>query len=85
MNKNALFIGIIAIGVILFVYNQENPQVRKPISNPLLTEFNGVHDFAAIKPGHIKRATRYVLESADRMLDDILPVSYTHLTLPTKA
>ena len=72
MNKNVLFIGIIAIGVILFVYNQENPQVRKPISNPLLTEFNGVHDFAAIKPGHIKRATRYVLESADRMLDDIL-------------
>ena len=72
MNKNTLYISIISIAVILFMFNMENPTVRKPISNPLLVDFNGVHDFAKLKPGHIKRATRYALESTDMILNEIL-------------
>ena len=75
MNKNTIFIGIISIAVVLFMYNKENPKIRKPINNPLLVDFNDVHDFSALKPGHIKRATTYALESTDMILAEILAVA----------
>jgi len=57
------------------MYNKENPKIRKPINNPLLVDFNDVHDFSALKPGHIKRATTYALESTDMILAEILAVA----------
>ena len=33
----------------------------------------------------LKNATKFILESADVIIGGKRPVSYTHLTLPTKA
>lgn len=74
MKRNIIAVVFIVIAVALIVERNENPQVNKPSANPLIVEFNEVHDFANLRPGHIERATTYVLESADLILSDILSV-----------
>ncbi len=74
MNRNILTIVIIGLAVFLVVLIKNNPQVRRPLSNPLIVEFNEVHDFAKLRPGHIKRATKYVLEVSDQILAEIIAV-----------
>ena len=74
MNKNILTIVFIALVAALVVQRLNNPEVHRPGANPLVVEFNEVHDFAKLRPGHIKRATKYVLESADAILDEILAI-----------
>jgi len=75
MNRNIISIGFIVLIVCLVVQRMDNPQVRKPFSNPLVVEFNDVHDFANLRPGHIKRATKFAIESADAILEEILSIS----------
>ena len=74
MNRNIIAVVFIVIAVALIVERKENPHVNKPSANPLIVEFNEVHDFANLRPGHIERATTYVLKSADLILSDILSV-----------
>ncbi len=74
MNRNIFAVVFIVIAVALVVERKENPHVNKPSANPLIVEFNEVHDFANLRPGHIERATTYVLKSADLILSDILSV-----------
>ena len=75
MNKNILTIVIIILIGALIVQRMDDPQVHRPAANPLVVDFNEVHDFAKLRPGHINRATQYALESADAILDDILAIS----------
>ncbi|MAD51281.1 MAG: M3 family metallopeptidase [Candidatus Marinimicrobia bacterium] len=74
MNRNIFAVVFIVIAVALVVERKENPYVNKPSANPLIVKFNEVHDFANLRTGHIKRATTYVLKSADLILSDILSV-----------
>ncbi len=74
MNRNIFAVVFIVIAVALVVERKENPHVNKPSANPLIVKFNEVHDFANLRPGHIERATTYVLKSADLILSDILSV-----------
>ncbi len=74
MNRNILTIAVIGLAVLLVVFIKNNPQVRRPYSNPLIVEFNEVHEFANLRPGHIERATQYVLEISDQILGEILLV-----------
>ena len=74
MNRNILTIAIIVLAIFLVILAKNNPQVRRPLSNPLIVEFNEVNDFAKLRPGHIKRATKYVLELSDQILAEILAV-----------
>ena len=67
MNRNILTILMVFIVVSLIILKKDNPHVRRPVLNPLVVEFNEVHDFAKLRPGHIKRSTKYVLESADQI------------------
>lgn len=80
MNKNILTIVFIILFGALVVQRIDDPQVRKPAANPLVVDFNEVHDFAKLRPGHIKRATQYALESADAILDEILTISNNERT-----
>ncbi|MDP7565093.1 MAG: M3 family metallopeptidase [Candidatus Marinimicrobia bacterium] len=80
MNRNIFAVVFIVIAVALVVERKENPHVNKPSANPLIVEFNEVHDFANLRPGHIERATTYVLKSADLILSDILSVPDTDRT-----
>jgi len=74
MNKNILAVVIIALAVGLIILQKKYPQIHRPSSNPFIIEFNEVQDFAKLRPGHIKRATRYVLDSSDKILSDIIAV-----------
>ncbi len=74
MNRNILTVVVIAIAVVLVVLIQDNSQVRRPAMNPLVVEFNGVHDFARLRQGHIDRATKYALEFSDQILSEILAI-----------
>lgn len=75
MNRNYLTLTILGLGTILTIIVQQNPQVRKPSKNPLVVEFNEVHDFSRLRPGNITRATKYVLDRADHLLARILGIS----------
>ena len=74
MNRNILTAAIIVLAIFLVILVKNNPQVRRPLSNPLVVEFNEVNDFAKLRPGHIKRATKYVLELSNQILAEILAV-----------
>ncbi|MCH7613006.1 MAG: Zn-dependent oligopeptidase [Candidatus Marinimicrobia bacterium] len=74
MNRNILTVAIIVLVVFLVIMTKNNPQVRRPSSNPLIVEFNEVHEFAKLRPGHIERATKYVLELSDQILAEIIAV-----------
>ena len=74
MYKNILTVLIIALAVFLVIERKKNPQVLRPLSNPLVVGFNETHDFNSVRPGHIKRATQYVLEEADLILASILEI-----------
>jgi len=75
MNRNILSLIVIVLAGALVIMNKNDQQVRRPSSNPLIVEFNEVHDFAKIRPGHIKRATKYVLEVSDQILAEIISLT----------
>ena len=54
-----------------------------------LDEYNGIQGFlhvSEIAPGWVRKVSRYVKENEKKvLLVKKVPVSYTHLTLPTKA
>ena len=74
MNRNILTILMVVIAVGLIMLKNDKPHVRRPVLNPLVVDFNEVHDFAKLRPGHIKRSTKYVLESANQILSEILTI-----------
>lgn len=80
MYKNILTIIIIALAVLLVIERKDNPQVHRPSSNPLVVGFNETHDFNSLRPGHIERATRYVLQEADLILASILTIDDSERT-----
>lgn len=80
MNKNIFTLVFVVLAIGLVVQRLENPQVRKPSANPLVIDFNDVQDFSNLRPGHIKRATKFAIESADAILDKILAISNTDRT-----
>lgn len=61
MNRNIVAVVFIILAIVLVIERKDNPQVNKPSANPLIVGFNEVHDFANLRPGHIERATKYVL------------------------
>ena len=75
MNHNILTILIVVIAVSPITLKENVQFVRRPVFNPLVVEFNEVHDFEKLRHGHIKRSTKYVLESADHILSEILAIS----------
>ena len=58
----------------------QDTEIKNKLKNPLVVGFNEVHDFANLREGHIERATTYVLESADQIINDILTISDTNRT-----
>jgi len=50
------------------------------LDNPLLYGFNEVIDFKSIQPGDIDKATTSALKDADKILTEVLAVSYTMKT-----
>lgn len=74
MNRNTLSLIFFGLIIFLFFIGKENPSVRRPVNNPLVVEFNAVHDFAGLRPGNITRGTKYVLDEADHILAEILDI-----------
>ena len=59
---------------------KHSPTDSRTIKNPLVVGFNEVHDFANLRAGHIDEATKYVLESANQIINEILAILATERT-----
>ena len=57
MNHNILTILMVVIAVSPITLKENVQFVRRPVFNPLVVEFNEVHDFEKLRHGHIKRST----------------------------